>query len=919
VPTVITPMQPYSSIEEIDALALPGSANPALIVLRLYGPAGTQPSALQVLTLNAAGQYVDTASQVFHANVPTFIGGRNAIVADFNGDGLPDLFVADQGLDGMPFPGGQNRLFLATPDGHLTDATSDLPAQMTFSHRATAGVVDASGHLDLFLSNVYSVPQTPPELLLNDGAGSFSVATGQLPASIATTNPAYTSAALADLNGDGLADLVLGPEDLSNPSSLPPVAYINPGSGNFSGVAPIALPVPTLDATAGLFGSAQVGPTILDIEPIHISSSKFCDLLVVSTNGNYSGYQLQVLINDGSGHFTDQTATRLPPDAAAAVNSSVTGPSFWIKRTVVADLNGDGLDDFVTQSGGDQSAPSRVFLNDGTGHFIVAKTLAPGTSIMTVTKIDGLVTLVEETLSTQSVTLDQIGGEKHLSASDAAFQADFGNDDIYLYGSLPAGTSPSTSQASTYQTTITVRANGAISNGVAPTLHLYANGVDLGAQTLQATPSGYVNANGTAFTTDQTLAFNFSGFVPLDQLKIAFDSLISVGLAENSSAFVSAVTVNGVALSADTYYPASSSALQQTISTTGGTADLWDGGYMLVSPAEWNTALATRAIGTVVQPIAVQGGPGADTVHVLGRPSDYTFSASGSGVRLSETAGLEQNALLSGVRYVSFVDGATMDLSTGRWSAHGTAASMATSLDDLQPLAAAGSLGRIDVSDASTSPIEITDVQSVADAQAIALIAEPSRLSIVVTAGQHAVHGGAGIDTALFTGASSNYTLSAQNGGWAISDAAGDQDSLTGVERLHFSDSSLALDLGGNAGSVARVLGAVFGAQAVSNQAYVGIGLGLIDGGESESDVMQLALNVRLGAQASHGAIVDLLYQNVVGSVPSAADHDYYTGLLDAGLATPVSLGMLAASTSLNAARIDLVGLAAHGLAYVPG
>jgi serralysin len=139
---------------------------------------------------------------------------------------------------------------------------------------------------------------------------------------------------------------------------------------------------------------------------------------------------------------------------------------------------------------------------------------------------------------------------------------------------------------------------------------------------------------------------------------------------------------------------------------------------------------------------------------------------------------------------------------------------------------------------------------------------------------------------------------------------------LTSAERLQFTDKSLALDLSGHAGDVARIIGAVFGASTLSNQAYVGIGLDLLDRGVSTSDAAQLALNVRLGANATHGQIVDLLYTNVVGSPPSAGDHAYYTSLLDSGQATTSELALLAAGTSLTAQDIDLVGLATRGLEY---
>ena len=108
----------------------------------------------------------------------------------------------------------------------------------------------------------------------------------------------------------------------------------------------------------------------------------------------------------------------------------------------------------------------------------------------------------------------------------------------------------------------------------------------------------------------------------------------------------------------------------------------------------------------------------------------------------------------------------------------------------------------------------------------------------------------------------------------------------------------------------------MFGKQAVANKAYAGIGLNLLDGGMLYLDVMTVALNAHLGAGATHEAVVTTLYTNVVGFAPTAAVLAYYTGLLQSGQYTPASLGMLAAETPDNAISINLVGLAATGLAY---
>jgi hypothetical protein len=81
---------------------------------------------------------------------------------------------------------------------------------------------------------------------------------------------------------------------------------------------------------------------------------------------------------------------------------------------------------------------------------------------------------------------------------------------------------------------------------------------------------------------------------------------------------------------------------------------------------------------------------------------------------------------------------------------------------------------------------------------------------------------------------------------------------------------------------------------------------------------MQLAIGARLGAAADdHGAVVDLLYTNVVGHAPGADDRAHFVDLLEHGGLTAAALGVIAADTSLNQANINLVGLAQTGIDYV--
>ncbi|MBK7062557.1 MAG: Ig-like domain-containing protein [Rubrivivax sp.] len=185
--------------------------------------------------------------------------------------------------------------------------------------------------------------------------------------------------------------------------------------------------------------------------------------------------------------------------------------------------------------------------------------------------------------------------------------------------------------------------------------------------------------------------------------------------------------------------------------------------------------------------------------------------------------------------------------------------------------------------------------------------------------GDDVLWGGSGIDTGRFLGATSNYLVQPlTGGGWLIRDLVGTEgrDLAYDVERVQFDDSRLAIDIDGHAGTTVKLLGAVFGAAAVDNKAYVGIGLTLLDGGMSDTALTQLALEARLGVGASAATVVNLLWSNLFGNLPDTSTRLSYEQLITGGVLSAADLALLAADTDWNLENIDLVGIAETGIAY---
>ncbi|MGZ5194272.1 MAG: matrixin family metalloprotease [Ramlibacter sp.] len=199
--------------------------------------------------------------------------------------------------------------------------------------------------------------------------------------------------------------------------------------------------------------------------------------------------------------------------------------------------------------------------------------------------------------------------------------------------------------------------------------------------------------------------------------------------------------------------------------------------------------------------------------------------------------------------------------------------------------------------------------------------------TVHTTASNDIVTGLAGINTVVYTGLLSQYSIS-NNGRIQVQDSVAGRDgtdTLANIERIKFADRSVAFDLNpsftadvtGNAGEVAKILGAVFGASSIAaHPEYVGLGLGFADSAMSYPNLMQLALNARLGTGFTNEQEIQLLYTNLFAHAASATDVAFWSGTISSGQYTQATLAEMAADTATNATNIDLVGLAATGVQY---
>jgi len=238
------------------------------------------------------------------------------VAGDFNGDGVPDLVVA---INGMVLLGNGSGGFTTVPGSQLTP--NDAPPSSV-----VVGDFNGDGIQDLAIADNLTNGLT---VLLGDGTGKFASA----PGSPFTVDGVAESVVAGDFNGDGIEDLAT----VNNSTNNVTVLFGN-GSGGFA-------------KSPG--GPYAVGRSPRCIAVGDFNNDSIQDLVVA--NGDDS--TLTVLLGNGLGGFTAAPGSPFP-----AVD-----PPFGV---VVGDFNGDGNQDVAMSPL--RSGNVSVLLGNGSGGFTTA-------------------------------------------------------------------------------------------------------------------------------------------------------------------------------------------------------------------------------------------------------------------------------------------------------------------------------------------------------------------------------------------------------------------------------------------------------------------------------------------------------------------------------------------------------------------
>jgi len=242
-------------------------------------------------------------------------GATSVSVVDVNGDGKPDLLVANEWLDCVLCANGGVGVLLGNGDGTFQAAVT-YPSDGYGVWSLAVGDVNGDGKPDVLLTDCASDPNNDcfagtglVDVMLGNGDGSFQPAV-----SYGSGGQLAFSVAVKDLNGDGKLDLVV-----ANAGSNTLGVLLGDGDGTFE---------PAVAYHSG--GLFPLGVAIADVngdgKPDLIAVNDNCE------NGCPQG-SAGVLAGNGDGTF----------GSAVAYSSG----AYRASSVAVADINGDGKPDIA--------------------------------------------------------------------------------------------------------------------------------------------------------------------------------------------------------------------------------------------------------------------------------------------------------------------------------------------------------------------------------------------------------------------------------------------------------------------------------------------------------------------------------------------------------------------------------------------
>jgi hypothetical protein len=314
---------------------------------------------------NGSGRFEESLDIYQSGSPPRHPFAYRTVAADFNNDGIDDIFSSSMGIQYRsqdysenyinPYP---HLLLLSNTEGKFEDRSNQIEDMnngmgqlCNFAHDASAGDPDSDGDIDIFACNILNI---------NDGEGNFTMheyINLDWQRQNQYGNP--MSSLLADLNNDSYDDIIFWNFDNRSSWSNADEGYIllSNNSKDIESWERLSLPIGPFGFDKNKYNHAAYGD---------LNNDGYIDVVVSITRDlpYYEGAYIQILINNGSGKLIDETESRfvLQPRSERHHGEG---------NLYLRDMNLDGNIDIIHSTRDYDSGfhGAHIAINDGFGNF----------------------------------------------------------------------------------------------------------------------------------------------------------------------------------------------------------------------------------------------------------------------------------------------------------------------------------------------------------------------------------------------------------------------------------------------------------------------------------------------------------------------------------------------------------------------